>query len=262
MTPAPLRLSLAALSAFAIAWAGLRLAAKPAPRAEALSPHGLRILKEMGGIPASCRRVTFNGTPSLVAICRFPSPPGELLKCLAGRLEERRMEGKELGAGLAPFTAQDRESFLAGTLFMVDRSGGADRLAWRDPEAGLVEVCLRPDGTGTSALWSEREGRGWIPDGGDCPGRDLEGVGRPPGWQRLFCIDGGESLMLCYVAPLPPTQAQEALGRRMEEAGWRREAARGLPASAYTRGRSRCLLSALPAPEGSQVSVVRMQGSS
>ena len=180
-----------------------------------------------GGLKLSCRRMSFNGASGIVSVWRFPDPPEDVLARLSGDLAARGVEGRRTGPG---------------------------RLSWREPGAGTVEACLIPEGSGTRGIWSERTGEAFRPDGGECPGRDLEGVGKPAGWKRLFCIDAGPSRMLCYAAPEAPAAALAAYERGLADLGWTR---RGAGAQArWVRGGGRCLLGAEEADGGSQVSVV------
>lgn len=206
---------LAALASFGATWGALAWRPAPAPEPAPARPPG--------GMKVSERRVLFNGSPSTVAVYRYPDAPE--------RVRERLLQAR--GAPLED-----------------------GRLRWRDPKAGVVEAFLRPDGKGTLLTWSERQGRGWVPDGRDCPGRDLEGVARPEGWLRLFCIDASDRRMLCYAAPEGPEGSEADFAARLQSAGWK--AAPGpAEARAFVRGGSRCLVSAEAAPGGSQVTVIQ-----
>ena len=256
-----LRLVLVFLVAFGLGWGGIawrpsRAGVRSAPAGTSRAPS---VRPPAGGTPLSCRQVVFNGTPSLVATYRFAGTPESVLDRVEIPLLARGLAARDLGPGFPPLTAEERADWREGRLFTCTRQGSAERLAYRDPKVGVVEVCLRPEGAGTLGLWSERSLAAWLPDGGDCPGRDLAGVGRPEGWLRLFCVESGEGLMLCYAAPQAPAKALAALAGRMEASGWKQGAAAG-PGTCYEREGVRCWLSAEPDGEGAQVSVVTGQG--
>ena len=151
---------------------------------------------------------------------------------------------------------EESREFDAGRFFLADRALGGRRLSWRHPEAGTVEVFLRSEEGGTRGVWSERKGKAWVPEGGECPGRDLEGVGRPEGWKRLFCIDASDRRMLCYAVDGSAEGAVSEFARRLASSGWERRAG---PAGslAFVRGGSRCLVSAEADSGGSQVTVLQ-----
>lgn len=241
---------LAALAAFGASWAALSWSPDPAP--EAAASPSLASPPPPGGTRVSLRRVVFNGSPSTVAVYRFDEPPGRVLERVAADLAARGLSGRE---ALTPLLPAERREYEAGRFFLADRRPGGERLRWRHPEAGTVEAFLRPERGGTCGVWSERKGGAWVPDGGDCPGRDLEGVARPEGWRRLFCIDASDRRMLCYAASGDPESAAGELARRLEASGWTPGA--GSPGSAgFVRGGRRCRIGAEPAPGGSQVTVI------
>ena len=225
-----LRGGLAALAAFGAAWAALSWRPVPPAKAEPAGP-GLASAPPAGGERLSLRRVLFNGTPSTVAVYRFPDPPDRVLGSLSA----------DLSGHAIPFQS--------------DRAREGVRLRWRDPRAGSVEAFVRAEGKGTSVVWSERGGKAWVPDGGDCPGRDLEGVGRPEGWRRLFCIDASNRRMLCYAASEGPEEAEKAFSDRLGPAGWKAGPGPEGARMFFREGR-RCLVSAEAAPGGSQVTVI------
>lgn len=255
-----IRSAAAALVAFGLAWGALAWVSPPSGTEgkKRTSPEApaLRVQPPLPGRRLSCRRLTFNGAAAVVATYRFARPPAEVLELVAADLVGRGREGREIGPGRA-LPAEERRAWQEGRFFVVERLGAGDRLSFRLPDGTLAEICLRPQGEGTAGLWSERQERSWVPDGGDCPGRDPEGLRRPGGWLRVFCADGGEDLLLCYVAPGSPEEALKRFGGRLEEAGWTPDARRLAPDTrVHVRDGRRCLTSAIPAAGETQVSVM------
>lgn len=236
-----LRLLVVGSFAFASAWGILCWEGRAEPRASVPAP----------------RKVVFNGVQSTVALSRETGSPGQVLEAETAALVARGLSGRELDEGAAPLDQGEREAFRAGRFFLVFRSGGAFRVLAR--RGGMAtEVFLRPDGEGTAVLRSEREGEPWLPDGGDCPGRDPEGLRRPEGWLRLFCVEspghGGGGLLVCYGAPEAPEEALALLSRRMEEGGW--ESRSREPLKVHVRKGVRAVLSSSGGTGGTQVSVM------
>lgn len=259
------RLVVAGSAAFGLALGGLALVdSRPAGSAPAAAPARDPETPALpaGGRLVASRPVVFNGVESRVRIYRFERAPEEVLAGLTSLLTASGLSGREVGRAVSLDPAE-RAAWEAGRFFTVESLGDARRVAWRR-DSELLEVCLRPEAGGTTGIWSAREAAAWVPDGGDCPGRDPEGFVRPAGWTRAFCVDTGASLLLCFTAPGAPAEAARVGGAALEAGGWAPDpgnargiaAAAGSPAAVHVRGSRRALTTAFAGREGTQVSVM------
>ncbi|GEM_PF-5287064 len=273
MTPGLIRLVLAGLTAFGAAWAslsmtsGLLTAEKPSV---APQPAGPRWGPSFG-FRLSCRNMRFNGTPTLAARWRFRETPDVAMERLAADLVSlKNMEGRELFPGLA-LTPEDRQAWKEKRLFLTGLAGSAGdsrRMAWREPAGDgstLVEVLIRAEGTGSEAIWTERQETAWMPDGGPCPGREPEGLALPAGWKRIYCIDGGGeagSLLNCYAAGTTPSAALDALDAAFRSGGWMPAGMplarpHGTSSRSYVKASHQCLASAAAGRDGCEITLAQ-----
>jgi hypothetical protein len=217
-----------------------------------------------GDLLMGSEAVSFNGAQGYHLRCRSDRTPPKVVDLFAERLREQGYAHTDLRPGAPP----PERSFYARV-----KGRGYAMIAWRDAEGRHVGVTafLNPHTQGSNYFISRSEGpAGSVPKrsrDGDVPGRDIDGVVRPPASTREFCIDkpgAHPSYMALYESSLPASTVAEYYRSRMPAMRWEQPvgAAEVLSEHAdghllsFRRGRESCRVSIVEDADVTSITLV------